>query len=256
MNRIIRLLGILALGVIVVLAASLFLCSVQRASATIYWHDARALDNYFFDGLNSLGLEPFFGGPVVLNGCSGHFVVFRASTDVLDSLGQLKTQFSAACPNDISVGTGDKAGFFVAKNGERTFAAMLIRDDNKQKTWLFTLTMPTELFYRTTRDFVDEDGIDPVPEFRPPASTRKLSFQTSALAFAAYKNMGPGLDAFYDNACAASMTSQAIVHKGSTQTDSGGMFFFNGIKGKGFVLHKYLPECNTSYSIVCAEGQQ
>lgn len=258
MNKILRFLVIFCFGVALVLGASYFLIHhADQASATIYWESPGVRDSFFLGKLGDLGYNATFGGPITMNGSNGHFVIYQANATVQDTLKQLKKHFAQLSPEDIHVKEDAKTGFFVAECGQKTCAWMLIRDDNINKTWLFTIIMPTELFHRTKQLFMDENGSDPVAELRPPGSTRVFCFETPALTFAAYKSIDGDLTDFYESAFDDDEIRGVSIMAFSENKlpNNGNLFFFDTSLHKGFVVFQNEPKDNYSYSIVCAQTQ-
>jgi hypothetical protein len=259
LNKLLRFFVILFFGAVLALGASCFLIhSAEKASAAIYWGGGQASDTFFLGKLNNLGHNAVFGGPVTINGSNGHFVVYKADASVPKILGQLKNQFSQLPSDNTTIKEGSKTGFYIAEYQQRTCALMLVNDDNIQKTWLFALMMPKELFNETPQPFVNEDGgVDPVAELRPPGSTRVFCFETPAIAFAAYKSINGNLADFYESALSTD-DRRGISIMSFTKAklpDNGNLFFFDSSNNKGFVVYQSDPKNDCSYAIVCAQMQ-
>ena len=258
MNKLLRTLVILCLSLCLFLSISWFLIySVKEASAGIYWGDSTVSDSFFFDKLLNLGYKAVFGGPVVLNGENGHFAVFRINGTIPEIGEQIKNRFAQLHPDDVIVGNGSKADFIVAKCGPRTFASMLIRDDNINSTWLFVITMPTKLFHKTNSS-IDEAGMDPVQAFRPPGSQRVFCFETPSIALAAYKSIDRNLADFYESKCASDgiRAASVMAFTDAKLPNNGNIFFFDSYSDKGFVVYQSSPKDNCSYAIVCSQPQK
>ena len=258
MHKVLRFFVILCSGAILALGTSFFLVhSVEKASAAIYWGGGKVSDTFFFGKLNNLGYNTVFGGPVTINGSNGHFVVYRADASVPKILGQLKNQFSQLSSDDTTAKEGLKTGFFIAEYKQRTCALMLIQDDNINKTWLFAVIMPKELFHRTNQAFDNENGFDPVAELKPPGSTRVFCFETPAIAFTAYKSIDGDLADFYESAFSTDdMRAVSVMAFAEERLpNNGNLLFFDTCNQKGFVVYQSDLKNNCSYSIVCAQMQ-
>ena len=258
MHKMLRFFIIVFSGAVLALGVSFFLLhSAEEASAAIYWGEGRTSDTFFLDKLNKLGYNTVFGGPATINGSNGHFAVYKANTSVPNILGQLKNQFSQLSSDDTNAKEGIKTGFFIAEYQQRTCAMMLIQDDNINKTWLFVITMPKELFHRTNQPFDNENGVDPVIELRPPGSQRVFCFETPALAFAAYKSIDGDLTDFYESAFSTDEMRAVSIMAFTEERlpNNGNLLFFDTCNQKGFVVYQSDPKNNCSYAIVCAQMQ-
>ena len=249
---------VILLGTAVFGGASYFLLfSIEKAQATIYWQGGSATDIFFVPRIRTLGMKAVYGGPVTMNGNDGHYVVLTAEQDVPELLKELKQKFSELPEEDVIVGKGTNAGFFTVNAGDRTCAIMLIKDDNINKTWLFAVIMPKELFHRANQLFDNESGVDPVAELRPPASKRVFCFETPAIAFAAYKSIDGDLADFYESAFSTDdMRAVSVMAFAEERLpNNGNLFFFDSSNNKGFVVYQSDPKNNCSYAIVCAQMQ-
>jgi hypothetical protein len=235
----------------------LLLNSGTAAYATIYWNGGSATDEFFVPKLQKLGMKAVFGGPVTINSNNGHYIVMEAKQIIPELLSELKNQFSELPAENVSVGNGINGGFFTAKTNDRIFAAMLIRDYNINKTMLFTVIAPEELFQQNPGGFTDTSGADPVAELRPPGSIRVFCFETPALAFAAYKSANSNLTDFYESACnnTGIKAVSIMAFAENKLPDNGNLFFFDSSNNKGFVVYQSDPKNNCSYAIVCAQMQ-
>lgn len=246
------------LGIFIFAGTSyLLLNSCSTAYATIYWNGGSATDSFFVPKFYKLGMKAIFGGPVTLNGSGGHFVVLQANQTVPELLYQLEEQFSELPPGNVSTGKGTNGAFFTARADDRICATMLIRDYNINKTLVFIIMAPAELFRHPEDPFADENGTDPVAELRPPGSKRVFCFETPAIAFTAYKSIDGDLTDFYESAFSAGDIRAVSITTFSDKKlpNNGNLFFFDSHFHKGFVVYQSSPEENCSYSIVCAQAQ-
>jgi hypothetical protein len=257
-HKLLRSCLIILLGMAVLSGGSYFLLfSVEKAQATIYWQGGSATEGFFIPKLQKLGMKAIFGGPVTINSNEGHYIVMEAKQKIPELLSELRNQFSELSGNDISIGNGINGGFFTAKVADKIYALMLIRDYNINKTMVFAIIAPKELFQQNPGGFTDANGMDPVAELRPPGSTRVFCFQTSALAFAAYKSINSNLADFYESALSTDdrRGTSIMSFTKAKLPDNGNLVFFDSSVQKGFVVYQSDPKNNCSYAIVCAQMQ-
>ncbi len=228
-----------------------------EARATIYWHGGSATDQVFVPRLGGLGMRAVFGGPVTVNSNDGYYVIMEANRDVPMLLERLEDRFADLPPENVNIGRGTQGGFFTARMDRRMCAIMLIRDFNTNKTLLFTVMAPVSLFRNPVDPFMDQGGVDPVAELRPPGSTRVFCFETPALAFAAYKCMDSSLAGFYENILSSSEARgiSLMSFTNAQLPDNGNLHFFERGIQNGFLAYQSSPKESCSYAIVCAQMQ-